>query len=130
MTEWRWKTCTAVLSQHSEAGGSLIRETPGRVASSPDNDGTDQHDRMVWVRQARGEGVREEPVLTPLKSPASSNPVDSGWSAVRTTTFRRWWELRGWLRSLAPEATVKACGVAVAISQGHSWAPHSSIGSQ
>jgi hypothetical protein len=131
VTEWRWKTCTAVLSQqHSEAGGSLIRETPGRVASSPDNDGTDRHYRMVWVRQARGEGVREEPVLTPLKSPASSNPVDSGWSAVRTTTFRWWWELRGWLRSLAPEATVKVCGVAVAISQGHSWAPHSSIGSQ
>ena len=63
MTEWRWKTCTAVLSQQrSEAGGNLIRGTPGRVASSPDNDGTDQHDRMVWVRQARGEGVREEPV--------------------------------------------------------------------
>ena len=24
--------------------------------------------------------------LTPLKSPASSNPVDSGWSAMRTNT--------------------------------------------
>ena len=100
-----------------------------RVASSPDNDGTDQHYRMVQVRQARGEGVREEPVLTPLKSPASSNPVDSGWSAMRTDIFGCR-ELRGWLRSLASEATVKACGVAVAISQGHSWAPHSLIGSQ
>jgi hypothetical protein len=67
--------------------------------------------------------------LTPLKSPASSNPVDSGWSAMRTNAVRCW-ELRGWFRSLILEATVNACGVAVAISQGHSWAPHSSIGSQ
>jgi hypothetical protein len=34
-----------------------------RVASSPDNDGTGQYYRMVRVRQARGEGVREEPVF-------------------------------------------------------------------
>ena len=61
--------------------------------------------------------------LTPLKSPASSNPVDLGWYAVRTNIIGCW-ELRGGLRSLASEATVKACGVAVAISQGHSWAPH------
>jgi hypothetical protein len=74
-----------VLSQqHDEAGGSLIRETPVRAASSPDNAGTDQHHRMVRVRQARQEGVREEPALTLLKSPASSNPVDLGWYAVRT----------------------------------------------
>ena len=67
--------------------------------------------------------------LTPLKSPASSNPVDSGWSAMRTNTVRCW-ELRSSFRSLIPEATVNGCGVAVAISQGHSWAPPSSIGSQ
>lgn len=109
--------------QYDEAGGSLIRETPVRVASSPDNAGTGQHHRMVWVRQARQEGVREEPVLTLLKSPASSNPVDSGWFAMRTNVCGCW-ELRCGLRSLVSEATVKACGVAVAISQGHSWAPH------
>jgi hypothetical protein len=74
-----------VLSQqHDEAGGSPIRETPVRAASSPDNAGTDQHHRMVRVRQARQEGVREEPALTLLKSPASSNPVDLGWYAMRT----------------------------------------------
>ena len=33
-----------------------------RVASSPDNAGTGQYYRMVRVRQARQEGVREEPV--------------------------------------------------------------------
>jgi hypothetical protein len=113
----------------TKLGAALIREAPVRVASSPDNAGTDQHHRMVWVRQARQEGVREEPALTLLKSPASSNPVDLGWYAVRTNMI--WcWELRGGLRSLASEATVKACGVAVAISQGHSWAPHLPTGLQ
>ena len=48
--------------QRDEAGGSLSQETLVRVASSPDNAGTDQHYRMVRVRQARQEGVREEPV--------------------------------------------------------------------
>ena len=63
-TEWRCKTATAALSQQDgEAGGSLIRETPGRVASSPDNDGTCQHYRMVRARQARREGGREEPAF-------------------------------------------------------------------
>ena len=59
-----------------------------------DNAGTDQHHRMIRVRQARQEGVREEPALTLLKSPASSNPVDLGWYAVRTNMIWRW-ELRG-----------------------------------
>lgn len=67
--------------------------------------------------------------MKPLKSPASSNPVDSGWLAMCTRVFGAW-ELRGRLRSLTSEATVKACGVAVAISQGHSWAPHPSTGMQ
>ena len=41
----------------------MIRETPVRVVSSPDNAGTGQHYRMVRVRQARREGVREKPVF-------------------------------------------------------------------
>ncbi len=45
------------------AEGSLIREMPGRVASGPDNDGTDRHCQTVWARQARQKGVREEPAL-------------------------------------------------------------------
>jgi hypothetical protein len=74
------KTFAVVLSQQrDEAGGSLIRETPVRVASSPDNAGTDQHYRMVRVRQARQDGVREEPVLTLLKSPASSVGPHAKW---------------------------------------------------
>ncbi|EUA73133.1 hypothetical protein I553_9289 [Mycobacterium xenopi 4042] len=35
---------------------------------------------------------------------------------------------RGRLMSPVREVTVKVCGVAVTRSQGHSWAPHPSIG--
>jgi hypothetical protein len=38
----------------------------GEGGSSPDNDGAGQHRQMVWVRQARREGVsRAEPVVNP-----------------------------------------------------------------
>ena len=131
MTGRRWKTFAVVLSQqHNEAGGSLIREMTVRVASSPDNAGTGQHYRMVRVRQARQDGVREEPVLKLLKSPASSNPVDSGWYALRTNMIGLCWELRCGLRSLASEATMNVCGVVVAMPQGHSWAPPLPTGTQ
>jgi len=66
-TERRCKTFSARLSQQpGEAGGSPTRETPGRVASSPDNDGTRRHDRTARVRLARREGVREEPAAERL----------------------------------------------------------------
>jgi hypothetical protein len=58
VSEWRWETCTAWPSQRlGEAEGSLIRGTPGRAGSSPDNDGTCQYCQMVRVRLARREGV-------------------------------------------------------------------------
>lgn len=56
----------------------------------------------------------------------SSNLTDVGWVAVRT---RASGELVDRLMSPVGEATVKACGVAVAKPQGHSWAPHLSNGS-
>jgi hypothetical protein len=57
-------TCTDTPSQRrGEAGGSLIRETPVRAASSPDNGGTRRHSRTAWVRLARRKGVREEPAF-------------------------------------------------------------------
>ncbi len=59
----------------------------------------------------------------------SSNLTDMGWAAVRTRTFTGG-ELLGRLMSLAKEATVKACGVAVAKPQGHSWAPNLLNGSR
>ena len=56
-----------------------------RVASSPDNAGTGQHYRMVRVRLARREGVREEPASSrPSSLPPAPNPVDMGWIVVRT----------------------------------------------
>ena len=48
-------------SSLAEAEDSLIRETPGRVGSSPDNDGARRHCQTARVRQARPEGVREKP---------------------------------------------------------------------
>ena len=39
-------------------------------------------------------------------------------------------ELLGWVKSLVGEATVKACGVVVAMVQGHSWVPIPSKGSR
>ena len=51
-------------SDRVEAEGSRTWETPGTVASGPDNDGTGRHCQTAWVRQARQKGVREEPVLS------------------------------------------------------------------
>jgi hypothetical protein len=101
------------------------------MASSPDNDGTDQNYRMVRVRQARREGVREGPVLSrPLSFSPAQNPVDMGWIAVRTCPPDVGGEeLLGRFQVAGREATVKVCGVAVAMSQGYSWAPHPMIGS-
>src|SRR5680860_169028 len=49
-------------SSPRETGGSLALETQGRVASSPDNDGTGRHCQTARVRQARRKGLREKPV--------------------------------------------------------------------
>jgi hypothetical protein len=120
MTEWRWKDSTAWPSQRSgEAEGSLIREALVRVGSSPDNAGTCRYCQTVRVRQARREGVREEPVSKLRKRRAGSNLVDMGWSAVRGRLSR-------WDGCSTPkpgeiaggEATVKVCGVVVAMLPG------------
>lgn len=63
LTEWRRKAATTVLSQQGrEAEDSRTREMPGTVESSPDNAGTFWNCQTGRVRQARREGVREEPV--------------------------------------------------------------------
>ena len=65
--------------------------------------------------------------LIPLKCGTGSNLVDAGRAAVRVepshgeTTPKLTIDVGG-------EATVNACGVAVAMLSGDSWAPHSSIG--
>ena len=63
-----------------EAEGSLTRGTPGRVESSPDNDGMDQYCQMIQARQARRKGVRRgTSVLTPLKL---NHQLESGGSGL------------------------------------------------
>ena len=70
--------------------------------------------------------------VTLLKRSSSLNLVDVGWIAARTR-LTACAVNRGtpWLISVVGrEATVNACGVAVAMWQGHSWAPHPSNGSE
>ncbi|MDQ6725168.1 MAG: IS30 family transposase [Actinomycetota bacterium] len=101
----------------------------GEDGSSLDNAGTGQHCQMARVRQARREGVREEPVhKAPQEKTPARNLVDQGWFAVRTRTTSCG-ELLRRQRVAVREATLKACGVGVAIPLGQSWAPHPSNGS-
>jgi hypothetical protein len=76
----------------------------------------------VYVRNQRANASQDES--------ASSNPVDVGWMAARTRSrvgMAEWGT--PWLVYVAGrEATVKGCGVAVAMPQGHSWAPPPPIG--
>ena len=53
------------------------------------------------------------------------------WAGEQRAVTRFWGdELLVWRRALVREATVKACGVTVAMLQGHSWAPTLSRGSR
>lgn len=54
----------------------------------------------------------------------SSNLTDRGWVAARTSTTSLVGGTSVSINVVDQEATVKACGVAVAKLQGHSWAPH------
>ena len=64
--------------------GSLIRGTPGKVASGPDDSGTCQHCQMVWVRLTRPEGVTEVNQWLKLRNrEAGSNLADMGRCAAR-----------------------------------------------
>jgi hypothetical protein len=67
-----------------------------RVVSSPDNAGTGQHYRMVRVRQARREGVREKPVFNAPQVSRQLEPGGSGLdSGAHPLTFCWGGELRG-----------------------------------
>ena len=109
------KGLAAGLSQQAgEAEGSPTVEMHGRAVSSADNDGTGRYCQTIRVRQARREGVREEPVVMLRKRVAGSNLVDVGRIAARDS--RRWWgQLRSRLCDAGGEATLKVCGVGVAM---------------
>ena len=113
-----------------EAEGSLIPGTRGRVeaaltttgrASTARWSGSGERDGKAYVRNQRLNASQEQTT--------SSNLADLGWVAARTRTAT----VGGtpWSVDVAGrEATVKACGVAVARLQGHSWAPTPSNGSR
>jgi hypothetical protein len=102
----------------------LTLEVQGRTGSSPDKAGTGWHYQTTRVRQARQRGVtRVNQCLNPLKRGTSSNLVDMGWAAVCGSFTHTWESTRTSVIDADQEATVKACGVAVARPQGKSWAP-------
>ena len=82
--EWRWETVAVGPSQQvGEAGGSLIREMPGRVGAAPTKPGRVRHCQMARVRRAGWRGVREEPAsLRPSTlSPARTWRIWAGCGA-------------------------------------------------
>jgi hypothetical protein len=93
-----------------EAGGSLIRETAVRVASSPNNDGTGRDCRTAGVRQASPEGVREKPAVESSSSePTSPEPGRCGLGSRAHPTERSGNSQLGDVAGR--EVTVKVCGV-------------------
>ena len=103
-----------------------------RAASSPDKAGTDQHRQMVRVRQARREGVTRvnQRLNAPQEQTTSSNLTDRGWVVTRTPRACAGRGTSEPVDVAGREATLKTCGVGVARSQGHSWAPTPSKGSR
>ncbi len=95
----------------------------GEGGSSLDNVGTGRYCQTARVRLARSEGVtRVNQRVKPRNGASGSNLADTGRDAVRDL-------LRGGGSTPEPvladgeEATLKACGVGVAMLPGYSWAP-------
>jgi len=67
-----------------------------------------------------------------LKAPQSSHQLEPDGSGLGSDAHspRSWWGTLRPILVVGSEATVNACGVGVAMSQGHSWAPHLSNGSR
>lgn len=96
-----------------EDEGSLIRETPGRVASSPDNDGTDRYCQTVRARLSRQTGVtRVNQWLNPLKRGTGSNLVDAGRGAVHAEPKGEATPIRGYVGPVGghTECLRRRCG--------------------
>ena len=72
--------------------------------------------------------MRNQRLNAPQDETTSSNLADQGWAAARTSASVGGTPLLGDVAGW--EATVKACGVIVAMLQGHSWAPTPSNGSR
>ena len=90
------------------------------MASSADKAGTVWHCQTGRVRRARSDGIRKKPVIKLRNRGTGSNLVDRGRCAVRGLCR----EVRSTPKPVdgaGGEATVKACGVGVAMLPGQSW---------
>ena len=67
-----------------------------------------------------------------LNAPQSSLQLEPDGSGLVSDAHlpRLWWGTLEPIWVVGAEATMNACGVVVAMSQGHSWAPPLSNGSQ
>lgn len=81
---------------------------------------------MVQVRLANREGVREEPVLRPLKR--WSGPEPGGYGTGCSARPLSAADSEADQHVVGGEATRKACGVLVAMLLGCSWTPNSITG--
>ena len=71
--------------------------------------------------------MRNQWLNAPQENPTSSKSGGSGLGCgAHSRAVHE--ELPGWLMSLVREATMKVCGVVVAMPQGHNWAPRLSSG--
>jgi hypothetical protein len=100
-------------------GWQAAPTTTGR-ASTARWSGPGKQDGKVYVRNQR--------LNAPQAQTTSSNLADVGWVATRPRMDRG--ELPGPVNVVGREAMPKVCGVGVARSQGHSWAPNPSNGSE
>jgi hypothetical protein len=123
--------------RRGEAGGSLIRESPVRVEAAPTTTrrpgtarrgGLGKRDGKAHVRNQLLNAPQESHQLEPGGSglDSSAHPRDRNGDNVVVRVVRG---TPGLGDVAGREATVKVCGVAVAMLQGHSWAPTPSIGS-
>jgi hypothetical protein len=76
-------SASGLSQQPGEAEGSLTPEARGKVASSPDNDGTGRHCQTARVRQARRKAyARNRRLKAPQVKNTGSNLADMGRTAV------------------------------------------------
>ena len=116
--------------QGGEAGGSLIREAPGRAGAALTKPGCASTARWRGSGERDGEEYARNQRLRLLKA-YRLQPGGYGPGAARTRSLHCGAGNSGaglWMS--AGEATVKGCGVAVAMPQGQSWAPTSTSESQ
>jgi hypothetical protein len=122
-------TAAGSSQRADEAGGNPIQGTLVRVASSPDKDGTGRHCQTARVRQASWEGVRKKPVSE--RSLRENHQLQPGGCGLGRGAHPHFVGGTPWSVDVAGrEATPKVCGVGVARSQGHNWAPHPTTSNQ